>query len=58
MKQKRFKLGISSKVFIIEPNEKVNAFSKRLHDAMKPIRIEIRKKLKQSEIDASKIFVH
>ena len=57
MKQKRFKVGLSSKVFTVEPAEKVNAFAKRLNDAMKPIRREIRKKLKQSEIDASKRIV-
>lgn len=57
MKQKRFKVGVSSKVFIVEPDEKVKKFGKRLHDAMKPIRREIRKKLKQSEIDASKRIV-
>jgi hypothetical protein len=57
MKQKRFKLGLNSKLFTIEPDEKVRQFGKRLHDAMKPIRREIRKKLKQSEIDASKRIV-
>ena len=58
MKKKKFKVGVNNKLFTVESPEKINSFAKRLHDAMKPIRREVRKGFKQSEIDASKIFVH
>ena len=41
----------------IEPQEKVDAFSKRRSDYMKPIYREFKKKQYQSEQDAKRIYL-